>query len=536
MNQGRQRLTADHLMWGVALAIVLMHGYLATTSTNSLLNWYRYDDAFYYFKTAQNFAHGLGMTFDGTGTTNGFHPLWMAVCVPVFALARGIGDVLPLRVLVVIVGVLVAASAWALYRAGKRLWGAEVALLVAAFWALWPASYVALSAGGMETSLNALTLIVFWRMLMQVWARPTDGRAVRVLGWAAALAMLARLDNALIVAVVGLALIWRWWQEGLRGKRLVRIMWWFGWPGLLGVGAFLVWGYVAVGSWMPISSEVKAWWGSLMGTPYGRAWRYRLANFLTTWAHTPLAQWPRLWAQYLPSWRLAVALTAAFAALLGGIAGLRAAFRRWPDLKTHFSQAALAPFLGGVMAHWAYMRVFSGIMPLRPWYWTPERLAAAILAGWALSKLSQRIPASQRVKTAYLGTGMLLIILGGWWLEAFPWYNAHEHVYLHTARWVEAHTEKGAVIGAPGSGALGYFVHDRRVINLDGLISTPAYLHAWQEGKIVPYLHHLHVQYVFAGYWVKHMAPYKDTLAPYLVNLEQYRYDDVLAGLFRVQY
>ncbi len=32
------------------------------------------------------------------------------------------------------------------------------------------------------------------------------------------------------------------------------------------------------------------------------------------------------------------------------------------------------------------------------------------------------------------------------------------------------------------------------------------------------------------------MAPYKDTLAPYLVNLEQYRYDNVLAGLFRVQY
>jgi hypothetical protein len=39
-------------------------------------NFFR-DDAFFYLKTAQNLASGLGSTFDGINRTNGFHPLYL---------------------------------------------------------------------------------------------------------------------------------------------------------------------------------------------------------------------------------------------------------------------------------------------------------------------------------------------------------------------------------------------------------------------------------------------------------------------------
>ena len=44
------------------------------------------DDAFYYFQIARNILDGKGSTFDGIYPTNGYHPLWMLVLLPIAAL------------------------------------------------------------------------------------------------------------------------------------------------------------------------------------------------------------------------------------------------------------------------------------------------------------------------------------------------------------------------------------------------------------------------------------------------------------------
>ena len=79
--------------------------YVSLTPANSMMNWYSIDDAFYYYKVAQNVTSGLGFTFDGINLTNGFHPLWMMVCLGVFWLTR-FNLLLPLRVLILVSGVL----------------------------------------------------------------------------------------------------------------------------------------------------------------------------------------------------------------------------------------------------------------------------------------------------------------------------------------------------------------------------------------------------------------------------------------------
>ena len=88
--------------------------FVLLSQPDNLMNWYLTDDAFYYFKTAQNIAEGMGISFDGVAPTNGFHPLWMVICVPVFALAR-YDLFLPLRVLAAIQIFLNAASGYLLY-------------------------------------------------------------------------------------------------------------------------------------------------------------------------------------------------------------------------------------------------------------------------------------------------------------------------------------------------------------------------------------------------------------------------------------
>jgi hypothetical protein len=49
------------------------------------------DDSFFYLKTAQNLANGLGSTFDGINPTNGYHPLWTLILWILFKVAKLFG-------------------------------------------------------------------------------------------------------------------------------------------------------------------------------------------------------------------------------------------------------------------------------------------------------------------------------------------------------------------------------------------------------------------------------------------------------------
>ena len=40
-----------------------------------------FDDAWYYGEIGRSLATGRGSTFDTINATNGYHPLWQAVCV-----------------------------------------------------------------------------------------------------------------------------------------------------------------------------------------------------------------------------------------------------------------------------------------------------------------------------------------------------------------------------------------------------------------------------------------------------------------------
>ena len=61
--------------------------YIAFCNPNTILDWYSSDDGFLYFQVARNLAAGHGFTFDGINPTNGFHPLWLLLITPIFALA-----------------------------------------------------------------------------------------------------------------------------------------------------------------------------------------------------------------------------------------------------------------------------------------------------------------------------------------------------------------------------------------------------------------------------------------------------------------
>jgi hypothetical protein len=147
----------------IALVAIVMAIYLYAAlaeSHNFVGQWFIRDDAFYYFKVAQNIAEGHGSTLDGINLTNGYHPLWMLVCIPIFALAR-FDLILPLRVLVLVSGAISAATGVLLFRLVKRTLSAPAAVLAASYWVFDRAIHYNVTMFGLETGLTALTMTAF---------------------------------------------------------------------------------------------------------------------------------------------------------------------------------------------------------------------------------------------------------------------------------------------------------------------------------------------------------------------------------------
>ena len=203
------------------------------------------DDFFYYLVTAKHILAGQGSTFDGIHPTNGYHPLWMLVCIGMAALFHG-------RALFVAFSLLIAALVLWSYRSVsvclRQYTSPFAAQCVAAFLAI---NFVLLT-GGMEIAL-AVPLLFFlcrYRLLHFAW-RPAQAL---VYGLLAAAAVLARLDCALfVVLLAGLDLAlssdvaWR-----TRARAIGPFV-----AGMSPVLAYLVFNRVVFGSAMPISSHAK---------------------------------------------------------------------------------------------------------------------------------------------------------------------------------------------------------------------------------------------------------------------------------------
>jgi len=187
------------------IVILISHAFVAFSPEKSLMNWFRVDDAFYYFNTARNISNGLGVTFDGINPTNGFHPLWMLVCVPIFFFSR-FNLFLPFRLLVIFLGMLNAATALLLYRWISKELDKNAGILAAVVWAFSPLIHAETSRSGLETGLSVFFLILLGKLISESLSDTTKISTKRLIltGAVAALAFLSRLDNIFVILMFGI--------------------------------------------------------------------------------------------------------------------------------------------------------------------------------------------------------------------------------------------------------------------------------------------------------------------------------------------
>lgn len=541
------------------LLALLPHLYIAFSNPNTILDWYSSDDGFYYFQVARNLAAGHGFTFDGLNPTNGFHPLWLFLITPLFLLAH-IDLLLPLRLLVVVSALVSAASAILLYRILRRFTSEWVAAVVGLIWIIAPRIHDLTLHTGTEAGINALCQLLFWHILVSF---PTDAkrppvfRQLALLGAIGALAILARLDNVFVIGLGGLWLWWRLWQPPKKANAWA----WrlqsgaaFAAPIVVTMLAYFVWNYFAFDTLTPVSGQVKIWWGTLRNTVYGFP-----VNSLADFAgqlftdHAELGPWSLFTAPIysaadgiltllgqaasVATRRIVLIGFGAALALLGG--ALLWTQRKF--VKEATGKLAMLPLLVGCFLQISYYK-WGGSVAQQPWYWMAEMifllLAAGLLLEAALRSLTARQPKGARGSTANLGivilAGLSLFFLGFISTAVRAPGDGSNHFYFDRARWLEANTGSGSRIAITGAGNLAYFIQDRTIVNMDGLMNTVAYLHALQAGTGAEYLASLNVDYIFGNeYILIETNPYAPMLAGHLEPYTVYLFADRELPLWR---
>ncbi len=193
--------------------IISVHVYAAFSDAYNLPNfWFARDDAYYYFKVAQNITLGLGSSFDGINLSNGYHPLWMLVCIPIFYLAR-FDLILPLRVLLIVIGLFNAATAVIIYRLVSSTLSRTVGILAASFWAFNLYIHAVIYAPGLESPLAAFAVALFiWKLSQfeKEWrTSQMTSRQIALLAVISVVVMFSRLDLIFLAFVGGIWIIFR---------------------------------------------------------------------------------------------------------------------------------------------------------------------------------------------------------------------------------------------------------------------------------------------------------------------------------------
>ncbi len=175
-------------------------------------NWYTRDDAYYYFKVAQNISEGHGSTFDGIHPTNGYHPLWLLICIPIFALAR-FDLILPLRILLVVTSLLQVGTSLLLYKLLKGIVSHPAAMLAAIYWTFDINTVGLLYRTGMESGIALFMIALFLYLLYAFEKKWRDAkpslRQIAMLGIVGILVIFARLDLVFLSFIVGIWIVFR---------------------------------------------------------------------------------------------------------------------------------------------------------------------------------------------------------------------------------------------------------------------------------------------------------------------------------------
>jgi len=450
------------------------------------------DDAYYYFGIASNLAAGNGSTFDGLALTNGYHPLWMIVLVPIFAI---FSDSLwiPVRIAVSTCALFDLFTGILIYNLLKHCGLKKGALLASLFWFLMPFTTL-LGLRAMEASLSVLIIMLLTTVMMSTVAKGKQiGMKDAVLvGGIIGLAGLARTDNlptlALITALFSCLVFRR--QLGSWAKSLV-------WLSVSGITASLVmvpwfiWNYTRFESIVQVSGLTKLYskgvygalltdWGSFSGIVKSLSYPI-LAPVIFPCRYLCGEEF----SQPMVSFPVVLCLLAiTFSPLL-------VTFRQ---VRKEAGKSVLEHLLLFAICYMAAHTLLFGFIwrSYATWYALPYFAFLAIVSGVALPAFWNRIRSKPIIRGSFLTLLVALPILTyTLFITRLPQQPRRPEIgWSELLETISGRYDDGVVVGAFNAGAIGYVAREHPqlvVVNLDCLVNNEAFEHV-KRGRYLEYL------------------------------------------------
>jgi hypothetical protein len=439
------------------------------------------DDAFYYFRIAQNVASGSGSTFDGLAPTNGYHPLWLGILVPIFKIWRS-SLWTPIYVAQSVTVLLDLISGLLLYHTIAAAGLASEAFSVAILWFISPLT-ACIGLRGMEASVSCLLILLLAAHLTRI-SRKDDplrpGSAVGAGIWLG-LAGLARTDNLVIlgigVSVFAVLVLRRHFASVAALARWLAIV---AVTSAVVVAPWLLWNFTQFGSVIQTSGQVKLHTPGVYGALHANWSGLRgIVKTIATLALAPLL-WPTRYLageEFRPPILTCVAtggLVVCF--VVSALAGGRALYQRIRDARfLALPCFSLLYLVLHTVLYAGWWRIYAS------WYALPYLAFLTVLQGMLLGAMlgpaSPLRPALGRSLAA--AQGLLVTGLTAAFAMTVPHVpKGPEKEFGPTLEWLAEHLPRGSVLGAFNAGRLGYiaskhpFLH---VTNLDGLVNNEAY-------------------------------------------------------------
>lgn len=440
-----------------------------------------FDDAFYYFEIARNNAHGFGLTFDGINLTNGFHPLWMLMCIPVYWF--GFDGLTAVRILLSVQVLLWLCVCWMIglicnnivslclpktesvqYLSCEKNIFKTVCFLFAAI--AGSPLFLRAFVNGLESAVYAVcyTMLLWQTIKMQgQFLSNTSHRWRIVMGCIGALCFLARTDAVLLLICLGCCCLLDVVSLGI--KTLSRLAELFVLP-VAALILFTLFNYVTFGSPWQVSGEIKR-----IPLTLNRTGVLAIGLMLSCIIGGLFKNWGKLPAQ--PDSRL----------------NLSASEHKstFPCLKEFINTTWwFALFCCLIIMYYTVLQAFPQL-----WYFGPVLLYGCIIFLFAVidilsnalrddlrnQSVKPSLPKVQWILTVPLVLGVIAMNLN----TVDPRFLSMCISNQKAGEWISKNLPQDAILGSWDAGVIAYFT-SQKIINLDGVVNSIDYAHALKTG------------------------------------------------------
>jgi hypothetical protein len=480
----------------LVLAFLLLAGslpqaYWITRPRDVLVTQTVMDDAFYYFQTSRNVAHGEGSVSAGGIRHNGYHPLWMLVCAGFFRWAPD--DLTTIRLILLFGVILEILAALTVYRILRQLRCTRAsALFGAACFHLNPWMQI-LTVCGLEAPLNALLLALTTSCAIGLSpAKQSSENQIlphwALLGLLMGLTYLVRTDNVFFLGATVLLLTWqtrhpyRFW----RGPATAGLL-----AGLL-ILPWVLWNWHTFGSFVQGSASALPCIRRIVffeENPDASLWTFTLYRL-------------RLLGGWFPAILYYSGLGSLWFLFLAAGSGMLVSIRgREVGKRIGRSFVEVLPLALAVVALGIAHKFFR--LATREWYYvTPNLFLALMCGGFAqflttlaseykgrFNRLARPLP--------LIAAGLVFALLG-----YKTWQNSHERLtrppsyFLEILKSFEAlpDLQPGEAFGITDSGTVGFF-SSHPAINLDGVVNPEA-TDAIRKAELLNYVRSKGIRYL----------------------------------------